>query len=253
MNKILLSLTAIIALGTTLNAGAYGKVYTQKYNTTYNNNNYDIYDGRSNSKNLIDVPVIEYAEISENESIDTENGFYIGIFYSYGMSNISLDDSSEFIEFTGNTNAGGLMGGYDFNKYVGIEYRFTFFSEFSGDTTALDKNTGKIIDVNNFDSDIFSTNEALYLKLKYPITDTFSVYGLVGAGYNLNVSDTYDNLENLISDVSFQYGAGVKYRITESFDIFVDYTSILDDDIPVYDGSLETSIASVNFGLTYRY
>jgi len=141
--------------------------------------------------------------------------FYIGLGYSY--MNIDPDNSS---------NADGdailLLAGYNFNRYIGIEGRY------SGLTDCLE-------------------NTAIYLKPMYPL-GAISLYGLLGYG-----QVEYDNGRSL-SESGFQWGIGASYEVHNNIDVFVDYTNLYDD--TGFDDALPNQDVlsdSINVGFNYKF
>ena len=148
--------------------------------------------------------------------------FYIGLAYSdydseYGSTDVTAD---------------GILGiaGYKSDDNFAVEGRYT---ETSGD-----------LDVDGTDRDKQITNLALYAKVIYPINN-FAIYGLLGYG------QTSANDE---SDDGFQYGAGLSYDVSNSFGLFLDWTSLYDDSGLNYSGdSGDYTIEAWNFGATYHF
>jgi len=155
-------------------------------------------------------PVVETPMIEESTS-----SFYAGLGYSY--MTMDPDNSSEV-----NGDAILLLAGYNFNRYIAVEGRY------SGLTDCL-KNT------------------AIYLKPMYPFGG-ISLYGLLGYG-----QIDYDGGQSL-SESGFQWGIGASYEVAENIGVFVDYTSLYDD--TGFDGELpnqDVLVDSINVGFTYKF
>ena len=212
MKKSIMSLSAIIALSSLLSAGTYG-------------NQYNTYDGVDTEIGMVvDVPEIVYEKNIEDEAYENVSGFYLGVGYSYISSTLNSSDTS----YDNSSSSFLINYGYSFNEYIAIEGRETLISDLVlGDESVING------------SDLW--NSALYLKLSYPISNDFSVYGLAGFGYTVDVDSFYLSS----SELSFQYGGGVSYRLSESFDLYTDYTSLYNDD--------RLDLSSFSFGLTYRF
>lgn len=155
-------------------------------------------------------PVVETPMVEESTS-----SFYVGLGYSY--MNIDPDNSSEV-----DGDAVLLLAGYNFNKYIAVEGRY------SGLTDCLE-------------------NTAIYLKPMYPL-GAISLYGLLGYG-----QVDHDNGGSL-SESGFQWGIGANYEVVENIGVFVDYTSLYDD--TGFDGELpnqDVLADSINVGFTYKF
>jgi len=256
MKKIVMSLTAIMALGTALNAGTYGNTY-DAYDGSYTNDR----DPATTIQPVIDVPEIVYDKEESVSSFWTNegSGFYLGGAYSY------INTSDDFLVSNGtdtvsgktdDSNSGFLVNaGYDFNKYVGIEMRYTYLPGLTKHYMARDYATGELIaGSSGYDIDI--ANLAGYLKLAYPVTESFSIYGLIGYGSTSWTADE-GTFKVWDSDSSMQYGGGLKYGISESFSIFADYTLLYDGDTQYSDSgedwSVDSTISSINIGVTYKF
>jgi len=177
------------------------------------------------------------------------SSFYVGAGLIYTRT--YGDDSSWFDEETpGQDEAGGLglIVGYNINQYIAVEGRLasTFFDEDYAETFTY----------------------SLFAKPQYPVTEDFKIYGLLGFG-GVNVDTTSDSSgdfisanpgTNLIDEVSFQWGLGASYAVTEEIEIFLDYTSLLNGaDIntrlyawdPKY--YTEINVDAVTLGVTYKF
>jgi len=155
-------------------------------------------------------PVVETPMIEESTS-----SFYAGLGYSY--MTMDPDNSSEV-----NGDAILLLAGYNFNRYIAVEGRY------SGLTDCLE-------------------NTAIYLKPMYPFGG-ISLYGLLGYG-----QIDYDGGQSL-SESGFQWGIGASYEVAENIGMFVDYTSLYDD--TGFDGELpnqDVLVDSINVGFTYKF
>jgi opacity protein-like surface antigen len=117
-----------------------------------------------------------------------------------------------------------LQAGYKFNPYIAVEGRYWFDLDEDVDTWGI------------------------YAKPMYPVTDAIDIYALLGYAS----SDV-----NYIDADGFSWGLGGAYAFTDNVAVFVDYTSMYDDDDTVaYVGGserLDTEITSWNFGVTYTF
>ncbi|WP_295419838.1 porin family protein [Sulfurovum sp.] len=176
-----------------------------------------------------DIAPVE-PEISTPVVMDTESGlagFYVGLGYTY----MKMDNAGA----AGDVNGNGitLLGGYNFNKYLAVEGRYSM-------------TLGDLSVDNGADAGDLS-NIALYLKPQYTV-DMFKLYGLLGYG-----QVTYDNGSTDYSENGFQYGAGMGIMATDNIDVYVDYTRLYDDD--GFDGIPNNNITvdAVNVGVNYNF
>lgn len=178
-------------------------------------------------------PVVEIPEITEDVS-----GFYAGLGYSYMEYESSFVDGN--LAETAEGNAVTVLAGYDFNKYIALEGRYSITL---GDITYNDT---------DIESEI--SNIGLYLKPMFPM-EKITLYGLLG--YGKVTVDFNDNGADKISESGFQWGLGASVAATDNVALFVDYTKLYDD--TGMDGSLSNyenldfDIDSINVGITYKF
>lgn len=164
--------------------------------------------------------------------------FYLGL----GLSNVSTRGSSISLDFfkdkTAQDETGDilLMAGYDFNKYMAIEGRYT------------DSMVGEDL--------LTRESWGVYVKPKYPATQAFTLYALLGYG-GLSVDGKGSNIAD-VDDTSFQWGVGASYALNAHLSIFFDYVNIANDmdaDILVLDGLSFSGVDSdaLSVGLTYSF
>ncbi|MGR5193468.1 outer membrane beta-barrel protein [Vibrio rotiferianus] len=134
------------------------------------------------------------------------NGFYAGAQGGYGMqTDISDNHKSTRVQADLNgTGVGQMKLGYDFNDYFGLETR----------VGAANKNSEML------------HHYSAYVKAQYPITDTISVYGLVG-GTDARMTDlaqqelgTKKNLQ------SASYAVGGAIAINDQLDMTMEYNQV---------------------------
>lgn len=130
------------------------------------------------------------------------DGFYVGGALSYLRMN-------EAVELTGHSLT--LLGGYYFNKYIGIEARYT------STLTDIDEDQGKV----TVSSDRDLRNMGIYIKPMFNLTTGFSTYGLAGYG-----KSEVGNLE----ESGLQWGLGAKYELANGVGLFFDYMNFYDGD-----------------------
>ena len=173
-----------------------------------------------------------------------DSSFYVGLGYSY--MNINEKWPYATTEGSGeqdlNGNALTVLAGYNFNKYIAVEGRYSITL---GDMTA------EFVEGDETDIDAELSNIALYLKPMYPVGE-LTLYGLLGFG---KVTLEAPNGEEF-SESGFQWGLGAGYAVTEDVGVFVDYTRLYDD--KGFDNFSEVQdrdfvIDSINVGVTYKF
>ena len=176
----------------------------------------------------------------------TDSGFYLGI--GYGYLDQSMDAGSVHTDTT--TNNVLFQGGFDINKYVGLEARL-WESVGSNDATQTGGFYPGTYDV----SDAYAWG--MYVKPAYPVLENFKVYGLVGYGVT---SVKYN--DNDVSTNGFSWGVGAEYAINNNISCFVDYTDFIAPSSTDYTytpsgytNSIDTDIKTytVNVGVTYKF
>ena len=185
---------------------------------------------------LMSIIVLSSAGFAEEAF---ERGFYLGGGLSAVVATNS-DVSADFFEADkiGQDRLGNLtlLAGYDYNEYVALEGRYT--TSFSHETKVAMDGWG------------------LYVKPQYPVSESFKIYALLGFG-----GVTLDGVNGFTADVDdtgFQWGIGASYSLKNYTDsdvsLFIDYVSMANEmDGLFYDGALQTDVAAVNVGMTYRF
>jgi len=208
MKKFTLSIAAVMAMGTFAIAGG------------------DIAP--------VEEPVVEVAVVDDS-------AFYVGLGYSYMNMNhkwsYAANEGSGEEDLNG--NALTVLAGYNFNKYIAVEGRYSITL---GDMTAEmpDK---------DMDIDAELSNIGLYLKPMYPVGE-LTLYGLLGFG-KVTLEDPAGGDH---SESGLQWGLGADYAVTEDVGVFVDYTRLYDD--KGFDGESPDDdfvVDSINVGLTYKF
>ena len=189
------------------------------------------------------VPVVPIVE-------EDKSGLYAGLAIAY---NLTYSAEKKWWDDTTPTQdeIGKLVGqlGYNFNEYIAIEGRIG--------TSIVDENYADVM------------TYSLFLKPQYPISEDFTIYGLLGFGLVQVDGSSGDNKpaawpdvigEEILDDTSFQWGIGLSYSINEDFSIFIDYTKLADDadinstlysyDPVVYD---KLSSQDLTVGVTYNF
>jgi len=174
-------------------------------------------------------PAVEVEAPIDNSS------FYVGLGYSY----INMEKEWARLGTEAVTeDAVTLLAGYNFNKYVALEGRYTLGigdldSDMDGD----------------IDGDL--SNIGIYLKPMYPFGG-MTVYGLLGYG-QVTLEETPYSVDG--SESGFQWGLGASVAVNDNVGIFVDYTRLYDDTggfNSMFDGTPIT-IDGINVGFTYKF
>ena len=170
-------------------------------------------------------PQLNMPEMLEEPVSDTN--FYLGLGYSY----IKMQDDTLNNEITG--DAITAIIGYNLHRHLALEGRY---SATLGD---LSTDAG--------DQSWDMSNVALYLKPQYSINQ-IKLYGLLGYG-----QVTLDNGASHSED-GFQWGLGASFAATDTVEVFVDYTSLYDDD-GFDDFTLNNEIYtdSITIGINYNF
>ena len=134
------------------------------------------------------------------------DGFYLGLAYSYMRMNEALLASG---------HAATLSAGYYFNKYIGIEARYT---------QTLSKTTFDYGATNQKRNDKMS-NLGIYLKPIFNVTTGLGVYGLAGYG-----KSTYEKSGVKYSKSGMQWGVGAKYELANNYGFYIDYLDLYNKD-----------------------
>ena len=134
-------------------------------------------------------------------------GAYVGAQLGYGAQKSEFTDLAEDNKKNLNTGIGAIKAGYDFNDYFGIEARLS----------RTDTQTSKI--ESNYQT-------SAYLKGMYPVTESISLYGLVGV---TSAQIEYDNIidehkKEMVSSAS--YGVGARYAATENIGVNLELTQV---------------------------
>lgn len=215
--------------------------------------------------------------IEEVAPVADDSGFYIG--GAYSKVNTSYDWSQAQYEvglppyyggWNGNdeldSSAFMLQIGYQFNKYLAVEGRYwNNLTSSEGNERFFDSNYDGW--ENNWES---MEAYGIYLKPMYPVTNAFTVYGLVGYG-TVQAGDTSsyggESWDDTIADESaFQWGVGASYALAENISLFVDYVQLLSDGDGHYNiegnegpdftygwETMNVDVSTINFGLTYKF
>jgi len=191
-----------------------------------------------------DIEVVE-EQVIELAAPATDTGFYVGLGYGWTGFNGNGVGAYNTPENNWDINLGSIMidGGYKFNQYIAVEGRYWFGLQDSND---LGWTSGA--------KDVTVDSWAIYAKPMYPVTSEFNVYGLIGfAGTDVEV----DNLSGANFDASgFSWGIGADYKVVDNVSVFIDYTSIVQNEGVTFGGlnlPLEMDTDKVTVGVNYKF
>jgi opacity protein-like surface antigen len=188
------------------------------------------------------APIVEPAP-----PIVDDSAFYLGL----GVSGMSLRNSYSDEEFS----ATGIMlqAGYQYNRYIAVEGRYTKDVNNLTYDHGNDLNTANAIYDGNYPGDF--SNIAIYLKPMYN-WDAFSVYGLLGYGNVTLTNLPYPGTEGSVdrAESGFQWGLGVAYEFTDNIGVFADYVNMYDDkgfDLRAVDADIKADLWTL--GVSYKF
>ncbi len=125
-----------------------------------------------------------------------------------------------------------FLAGYNFNKYIGVEGRYT---------TSVNKSDA--VNMHGW---------SLFLKPQYSVSNVVNVYALLGYG-GVTMNPENNSIVN-VDDTGFQWGIGASYAVTEQVSLFLDYTSLASNMSGVYwNGALEVDADAITLGVTYTF
>jgi len=200
-------------------------------------------------------PVVEPMVVEE---VASDSGFYIGGAYSLSNQETNWQNSVDgsFVgseKFERDSSAYMLQAGYKFNQYIAIEGRY--WDSMETDTWSSNQQWGNY---SNSDGDWSAWG--IYAKPMYPVTEAVDVYALLGYG-NVSIEDKWSNNTSLLDENGFQWGIGASFDITDNLSLFADYVVLCSDEGETFvsaDGgfdseTVETSMSTVNIGLSYKF
>jgi len=170
----------------------------------------------------ITIPEKEIVVVDDNVKYD---GFYLGGALSHLRMNASDEATGQALS---------VIGGYYFNKYIGLEGRYT--------RTLNDVDVDAGTTVSSVDRDL--SNVGIYIKPMYNLTTGFSVYGL--AGYGKAKSGD-------LEEKGVQWGLGTKYELANGVGLFFDYMNFYDGDDFDTEIAQDAFFSSTNVGATYTF
>ncbi|MDQ7047656.1 MAG: porin family protein [Sulfurovum sp.] len=155
------------------------------------------------------------AEVLALPTVQSDNAYTSSFYLGLGASALKLDNGDTKENFK--ANAVTLQAGYDYNKYLGIEGRYSR----SFGNVKYDKGTSTNANIGDYPTDF--TNIALYLKPQYKL-EKFSAYALLGYGEVALTNIPQGGVDR--AEAGFQWGLGLSYDITNNISVFADYTNL---------------------------
>jgi len=152
--------------------------------------------------------------------------FYVGL----GLAETSVRNTDASLNFFSEEDGQDrtldmtFLAGYEVNPYFAIEGRYAT-------NIAYD-------DEANVDT------WSLFVKPQYPVSDSSSIYALIGYGG----ADVDLVRHGSLSDSDFQWGLGVNYEMMENVSVFVDYT-----DLGRINDTLDLDVDALTIGMTYAF
>lgn len=196
------------------------------------------------------------------------SGFYIGGAYS----DISLETDSHYYndgyEEIGSLESdfGGymLLAGYQYNEYIAFEGRY--WGSYHKTSVKWEEYLRDGQEPGEDGSFSYECGDlsawGIFLKPMYPVSDNFSVYGLLGYGntsLDMSLYGEDDGEFEVIDESGFQWGIGAAYVYNEDISFFVDYVQLASDADESHEWypweyvEWESSLYTINVGVTYKF
>lgn len=177
---------------------------------------------------------------------ETTSGFYVGAGATLLIDKFSSLDSSYLGDETFNDVGVMLQAGYEFNKYLAVEGRYWGVGSKSFYMSDID-----------YDMNAKISAYGIFVKPMYPVTDKFTVYGLLGYGHTKVSGQTWGEgyyYPYSQTKSGLQGGAGVSYALTDNFSVFTDCVK-LNNTIGVDSGDylFSNKPYTINAGVTYKF
>ncbi|XAW87409.1 porin family protein [Vibrio sp. CDRSL-10 TSBA] len=152
---------------------------------------------------------------------------YIGLGYSYVDTDVDWDGTG-----SENTDSGmlGLIVGYQLHQNIGVEFR----------------GYGNVSDGDAFGSKVeINSAFSLFARGIVPVSENFTLYGLLGAGKVKAKVDDYSETESEI-----QYGVGMAINKGQPLELQVEWLRMFDDSFDIDNVNLQGD--SINVNLVYH-
>jgi opacity protein-like surface antigen len=181
------------------------------------------------NKNVVpqDTPV---AVVPSMETKVPSN-FYIGLGIGLAQINSELYEEDSIVDAT-------LKVGYNLHKYLAVEARGSMGLS-DGDKLGHDYSYG------------------LYLKPKYPIYETFSVYGLLGYAKSKISFENEVAFNGITNDYTeqdgFSFGAGAEYSLNNHWSLSLEAVRYIDESNTKPEGTYAIKVDTANIGVNYYF
>lgn len=190
-----------------------------------------------------DIAPVEPVVVYE-EPVVEDKGFYLGLGYGFLSADRTTrlpGEDRSYTQGTGDYDQIMLQAGYKFNSYVAVEGRYWL---------GLSDNAWATISNNAIQAVGEIDAWGLYVKPMYPVTPAFDIYALLGyatTDYSIKNGESGD-LDG------FSWGVGVSYEFSNNFAVYIDYTSLYDDDTTNSQGwRVDEEIDVTTIGFSYNF
>ena len=183
------------------------------------------------------------AEVLSVPAVESDNAYASSFYLGLGASALKLDNDNtkETFEATALT----ITAGYDYNKYLALEGRYSR----SLGKVSYDKGTSANANISDYPADF--TNIALYLKPKYEV-EKFTAYALLGYGEVELTNIPQGGVDR--AEAGFQWGLGLGYDITDNITVFADYTNLYEGKGFNYIATnSDITVDAVTVGFSYKF
>lgn len=193
------------------------------------------YAGDNNYYSPAPIPIATLAP-----SYPSDQGFVLGVQGGYAdthWDNLNVNG----LTFSGTGFAARVYGGYDINRFFGMELGWTYLP------TASD----------NFGDDITNYAVDLLAKLSLPVSNGFSIHAKAGGSYLVSNADS--SIAALVGTTSVggshfgpAFGVGAAYEVIPNLAIGLDWMRYSGNG-QVFSGSYQPSPDAVFLGLSYKF
>jgi hypothetical protein len=178
-----------------------------------------------NMKNVEEVstPVMPVMATAAQES-----DWYLG-------GGIGVGRANTYYYGTDTVSSLSVKAGYEAYKYLDIEARL-------------------YVGVKDGSSLKHSYSLGVFLKPKYPVSETTSIYGLLGYGQTkLTYVGPFSLLDDTTTQNDFMYGAGIEYRISKDWELYADITRLIDKSTVTIAGPYAAKVDMLTIGFNYKF
>lgn len=183
-------------------------------------------------------------------------GFYVGLSLGQAELDSGAGDIKSALEAAGatgvvasvdNTDLGWkLFGGYQLNKYFGVEVAYVDMGEFTTDATYTTPLGSPVHGSAEGDGGLFSVVGTL------PVGETFAVFGKMGAfvwDVDATASNSFGMLEDNYNGTTLAYGLGANWQLSRNISLRGELERL--KDIGPDDGEADVDLYSL--GAAYHF